>query len=234
VPCREPRCIRGRNAFEKEDRIHRSRQDTIHDLGHGLFENVDRVTLCYKEQGVSMSRTLIVAAVLANLAMSASAQTHQPPKTDAEKIANAMSAGPASVSHGATIITMDGDKMRTLRQGTNGFTCMPDDPGSPGNDPMCLDKIGMAWLQAWMDHKDAPKGQVGLVYMLQGGSDASNDDPFATKPAAGQKWVTTGPHVMMVGMAGSLGDITRSPANPKQPFIMWGGSSYEHIMMPVR
>jgi hypothetical protein len=43
---------------------------------------------------------------------------------------------------------------------------MPDDPGSPGNDLMCLDPNAMEWLQAWMDHKDAPKGKVGMVYML--------------------------------------------------------------------
>ena len=114
------------------------------------------------------------------------------------------------------------------------FTCVPDDPGSPGNDPMCLDHNAMLWLQAWMDHKDAPKGKMGLVYMLQGGSDASNDDPFATTPPPGKKWVTTGPHVMVVGMAGTLDDIPRSPDDPRKPFIMWGGTSYEHIMMPVK
>ena len=27
---------------------------------------------------------------------------------------------------------------------------------------------------------------VGLAYMLQGGSDASNTDPFATEPAEGE------------------------------------------------
>jgi hypothetical protein len=68
---------------------------------------------------------------------------------------------------------------------------------------------------ALSDHKDAPKGKMGLVYMLQGGSDASNDDPFATAPKPGEKWVTTGPHVMMVGMAGLLGDLTKSPAEPR-------------------
>ena len=99
---------------------------------------------------------------------------------------------------------------------------------------MCLDRNAMLWLQAWMDHKDAPKGKMGLVYMLQGGSDASNDDPFATTPPPGKKWVTTGPHVMVVGMAGTLDDVPRSPDDPKRPFIMWGGTSYEHIMMPVK
>lgn len=156
------------------------------------------------------------------------------PKTDAELIMNAMSAGPPAVSRDATVIVMDGDKMRTLRQGKGRFTCVPDDPESPGNDPMCLDSNAMQWLQAWMHHKEAPKGKMGLVYMLQGGSDASNDDPFATSPPAGKKWVSTGPHIMVVGMAGMLDDIPTTPDAPNKPFIMWGGSSYEHIMMPVK
>ena len=185
---------------------------------------------------LSLVAALPVALFLAGT-LSAQAQTaggRRLPKTDAELIANAMSAAPPAISRDATIIAMDGEKMRTLRQGKGDFTCMADDPSSPGNDPMCLDKNAMEWLQAWMDHKDAPKGKLGLVYMLQGGSDASNDDPFATAPPAGKKWVTTGPHVMVVGMAGMLGNIPKSPDAPKLPFIMWGGTSYEHIMMPVK
>src|ERR1700677_2803948 len=103
------------------------------------------------------------------LATAANAQG-QRPKTDAEHIANAMSAGPSAISHDATIMAMDGDKMRTIRQGKNDFTCVSDDPSSPGNDPMCLDKNAMEWLMALSEHKDAPKGKMGLVYMLQGGS----------------------------------------------------------------
>src|SRR6185437_11332403 len=139
---------------------------------------------------------LLALPVLATLATTSIAEPSHKPKSDAELIANAMSAAPAEISRDATIIAMDGDKVRTLRQGKNEYTCVPDDPGSPGNDPMCLDRNAMLWLQAWMDHKDAPKGKMGLVYMLQGGSDASNDDPFATTPPAGKRWVTTGPHVM--------------------------------------
>lgn len=182
-----------------------------------------------------MRSILFLSAAVLTLSSPAGAQSaHHPPKTDAEMVANAMSAAPSAISGQATIIAMDGDKVRTLRKGTNDYTCTPDDPGSPGNDPMCLDRNAMGWLQAWMEHKDAPKGKMGLVYMLQGGSDASNGDPFATKPAAGQKWVTTGPHVMVVGMAGMLGDVPRSADNPAKPFVMWGGSSYEHVMMPVK
>ena len=173
------------------------------------------------------SSTLLVVVTAAN------AQVRKP-KTDAEHIANAMSAGPSATARDATIMAMDGDKMRVVRQGKNEFTCMSDDPSSPGNDPMCLDKNAMDWLMALSDHKDAPRGRMGLVYMLQGGSDASNYDPFATAPKPGEKWVTTGPHVMVVGMAGMLEDLPKSPDNPRKPFIMWSGTSYEHIMMPVK
>ena len=38
--------------------------------------------------------------------------------------------------------------MRTVREGKNAFTCMPDNSNSPGNDPMCLDKNAMAWAIA--------------------------------------------------------------------------------------
>jgi hypothetical protein len=177
------------------------------------------------------SRTSAIVAIAAWVAFAAAANAaettrHHPP--------NAMTAGPPAISREATIVAMDGDKMRTLRNGSNEFTCVPDDPGSPGNDPMCLDLNAMAWLHAWMEHREAPKGKPGLVYMLQGGSDASNDDPFATAPPSGAHWITTGPHIMVVGIAGQLGDLSHSAASTAKPFIMWGGTSYEHIMIPAR
>jgi hypothetical protein len=181
---------------------------------------------------VAVPAALCLAGSLGALAQTAG--DHNGPKTDAELIANAMSAAPSPISRDATIVAMEGDKMRTVRQGKGEFTCVPDDPSSPGNDPMCLDRNGMEWLNAWMEHKEAPKGKLGLVYMLQGGSDASNDDPFATTPPPGKKWVATGPHVMVVGMAGMLGNVPRTADVPTMPFVMWGGSSYEHIMMPVK
>jgi len=72
--------------------------------------------------------------------------THRVPVTDAELIANAMSAAPAAVAKEATIMVVDENgQMRVLRQGTGPFTCVPDNPESPGNDPMCVDKAGLEW-----------------------------------------------------------------------------------------
>ena len=46
--------------------------------------------------------------------------------------------------------------MTTLRKGTNGWTCMPDAPDTPGPDPMCFDANAGKWADAWVDHKPPP------------------------------------------------------------------------------
>jgi len=119
--------------------------------------------------------------------------------SDAQLIASAMHAAPAAVDKGATIATMDDKGMHTLRKGTNGFTCMPDNPATPGPDPMCADKNAMEWIDAWVAHKAPPSGKVGFMYMLAGGTDGSNTDPYAAKPEANNHWIKTGPHIMIVG-----------------------------------
>ena len=93
-------------------------------------------------------------------------------------------AAPAKVAADATIVAMEKDGMRTVRAGTNGFTCMADNPATPGPDPMCMDAAAMDWANAWMGHKDPSAGKIGFMYMLAGGTDASNTDPYADKPTA--------------------------------------------------
>ena len=156
---------------------------------------------------------------------------------DAELIASAMKAAPAKVAKDATIVAMEsGGTMRTLRKGTNGFTCMPDNPATPGPDPMCMDANAMQWANAWMGHKNPPTGKVGFMYMLAGGTDASNTDPYATEPTAANHWVKTGPHVMVVGADASFYDSYPKSPDPDttQPYVMWAGTPYQHLMAPVK
>ena len=156
---------------------------------------------------------------------------------DAELIASAMKAAPAKVAKDATIVVMEASgNMRTLRKGSNGFTCMPDNPATPGPDPMCMDANAMQWASAWMGHKDPQPGKVGFMYMLAGGTDASNTDPYATQPSATNHWVKTGPHVMIVGADASFYDSYPKSPDPDttQPYVMWAGTAYQHLMAPVR
>ncbi len=157
-----------------------------------------------------------------------------PPTTDEGMIASAVSAAPEAVSKDATVIAFD-DKMqmRTLRQGTNGWTCVGDGP-SPGVDPMCVDKNGVEWMMAWMHKTNPPADKMGFGYMLMGGSDASNTDPFATAPAAGQPWVDTGPHVMVLNIGTRYEGYPTTPDNPKAPYVMFPNTPYAHLMLPVK
>ncbi len=160
----------------------------------------------------------------------------KPAKSDADLIKSALRAAPAKVAKYATVVAMEADgKMRTLRKGTNGFTCIPDSPTTPGPDAMCMDSNSMDWAGAWMGHKP-PAAKVGLMYMLAGGTDASNTDPYAEKPAADNHWVKTGPHVMIVGADKQFYDTYPKAADPDTavPYVMWAGTPYQHLMVPVK
>jgi hypothetical protein len=167
------------------------------------------------------------------------AQQHNMPSgkmTDEQIIKSAMSAAPETIGKDATIIDVGSDgKVRVVRKGTNQFTCMADNPNTPGPDPMCADRNAMEWVEAWLNKKEPPKNKVGFMYMLAGGTDASNTDPYAQKPEANNNWVETGPHVMIVGAKGLLDAYPRSPRpDTSVPYVMWPDTPYEHLMIPVR
>lgn len=164
-------------------------------------------------------------------------QKMTPSAADKRLIRSAMRAAPAKVAARATIVTIQPDgSMRTIRAGYNGFTCMPDNPGTPGPDPMCMDRAAMEWVDAWNSHQTPASGKLGFVYMLSGGTDASNTDPFATKPDAGNHWIKTGPHVMLVGADPGFYDMYPKNADPdtSAPYVMWPGTPYQHLMIPIK
>src|ERR671915_102353 len=130
-----------------------------------------------------MSRSVLSILILSSIAAVISGTPSAQAASDEEVIKSAMSAAPEAVSKDATIVDMGQDgKMRTVREGTNGWWCMPDSPATPGPDPMCGDANSMEWAMAWIEKREPPTGKVGFMYMLAGGTDASNTDPHATAP----------------------------------------------------
>jgi hypothetical protein len=114
---------------------------------------------------------------------------------------------------------------------------MADNPATPGPDPMCMDANAMEWVNAWVGHKAPPADKIGFMYMLAGGTDASNTDPFATAPQAGNHWIETGAHVMIVGapVASMTSGYPKSPdPDTTKPYVMWAGTPYEHLMIPIK
>ena len=178
-----------------------------------------------------MFRYTIFGSAIALALTAAPAYAQQMGATsDSDYIAKIMTGAPATVVKGATIVEMQpGGTMRTVQTGSNGFTCMMLDPATP----MCADQNAMAWAHAYMTHT-APPSSVGFIYMLAGDGGTSNTDPYAKGPTPGNYWVKTGPHVMIVGPAtSSMGYPATANADPTKPFVMWPGTPYAHLMIPV-
>jgi hypothetical protein len=152
------------------------------------------------------------------------------------KIESAMSAAPMAVAMDATILDYPSDMTKPfieLRKGTNEWTCFPDWLATPGNDPECLDEMWMKWNDAFVAGTKPEITAPGVAYMLAGGSDASNTDPLAMEPSAGEEWLTTPAHIMLL-LPGKLDTTLYSTDfHSGGPWIMWAGTPYEHIMVPV-
>ena len=180
-----------------------------------------------------MSRITLLPASLLALALG---MQYVAADETADLIKSAESAGPPALAAGAAIYGMDaGGQMQTLREGTNGYWCMPDDATTPSADPMCGDANSMEWAMAWINKTEPPKGKVGLIFMLSGGSDASNTDPYATVETNGNNWVTTGPHVMIMNATDLMaGYPTSADPDTTMPYVMWADTPYAHLMVPIK
>ncbi len=141
-----------------------------------------------------------------------------------KKIQSALSAGPVIISEGARVMDWPGSvapkepgiELVELRPGTNGWTCIPDDIETPGNDPMCLNDIYLLTLQARYDQIDPPSEGIGIGYMLQEGIPAGSP-----------------PH-MMVYVPGSIDGYAAFSTEPGPlPWVMFPDTPYTHLMVTM-
>jgi len=152
-------------------------------------------------------------------------------KADDAKIKSALSAGPDSLTKNATIQDWDGT---VLREGSNGWTCLPDIPDNGGTDPWCVDKTWLDFLNALGEKKAPPTAGLGIGYMLAGDAPVSNIDPAAKEKTDDNQWVMDlGAHLMVaVPDTAMLGNYNTDP-NGGGPWIMWPDTPYVHLMVPI-
>lgn len=148
-----------------------------------------------------------------------------------DQVASAESAGPSSVSADATIMDWE---MNVVREGTNGWVCLPDNANTEGADPWCINEPWMDFLGAYVNKTEPSYSTVGIAYMLVGDSPVSNVDPYATEKTDDNQWVEgLGAHLMVIVPDHSmLEGISTDPWNGG-PWIMWPDTPYAHIMIPV-
>ena len=180
-------------------------------------------------------RTIIcsVAALLIGVGM-AYAQHQYPtaevPTSEPAYLAKVKTAAPEPIVGKATIIMMQEGKPRELQAGSNGFTCLI----SPDGTPLCADQNAMEWMKAIRERADPPD-KIGFIYMLAGDTGTTNHHPHQRETR--MHWVQTGPHVMVVGprVSEMVGySRTLDVADSNQPYAMYPGTPYEHLMLPTK
>lgn len=181
-------------------------------------------------RNISASRTLLGAAGVLALGMWAA---HAEPTTE-EIIAQALSAAPPQLADETTVL---GPKGEVLKEGSGSFTCMltPDVP--TGAAPMCADATWMPWADAWVKRKPYDgASRLGIAYMLAGDTPeggASNTDPYAPSPTAGNDWVVEGPHIMLIVPDEAMLEGLPTTPDTGGPYVMWSGTPFAHVMVPV-
>jgi hypothetical protein len=165
------------------------------------------------------------------LALPAAASAQNEGAANAELIRNALSAAPESVAEHATVANFDGT---VLREGNNGWVCMPDLPEIANNSPMCLDANWRELIDAMQNKREPKYTGTAISYMLQSDMPVSNTDPYATAGTPDNQWIQAGvPHIMVaISDTAMLEGLSTDPDNGG-PWVMWKGTPYAHIMIPT-
>ncbi len=175
-----------------------------------------------------MSRINLLLAGLLLIASLPEALYAQDASPDAKAmIKDALSATTAEMAKGATVVDWENN---VLKEGDNGWTCFPTPP-EIDTGPMCVVEPWLAWADGWMNKKEVNITRLGISYMLAGDSGASNSDPYATEET--DDWVVVGAHLMIIVPDASM--LEGIPTDPENggPWVMWKGTPYAHVMVPV-
>ena len=153
------------------------------------------------------------------------------PVTDAEKIADALHAGPAFITKDATLLdwpAAPGGEYRVLRKGSNEWSCLPSIPGFPHDEPGCFDPVFLRWIQDSLAGHTPHIDRIGISYMYLGAWKSAKDG------SSGHEF-HVGPHLMIVSPnQGEFRGFNRDPSNG-MPYVTHLPNRTElYLVMPVR
>jgi hypothetical protein len=153
------------------------------------------------------------------------------PATDAEKIADALRAGPAFITKDATLLdwpATPGGEYRVLRKGSNEWTCLPGIPGYPHDEPGCFDPVFLRWMQDSLFGRTPRIDRIGISYMYVGAWKAAKDG------SSGHEF-HVGPHLMVVGPHQDEFQGFNRDATNGMPYVTHLPNRTElFLVMPVR
>lgn len=180
---------------------------------------------------------ILALAALSVAAYVAAAEAPRVLGSDEDKIADAGRAAPSELVAGATFLDWPeelGGEFRVLREGTNGWICLPDLPGDSNYSPECFDDEWFAFLKAYLEGRPPSTERLGLSYMLNAKWAVSNTDRTAREATADNQWHEGGSHLMLVVPDPAMLEWFPTEPTPKGgAYVMFAGTPYAHLMIPV-
>ena len=153
-------------------------------------------------------------------------------------------AAPSYIAKDATVLN---EKMEMLREGTNGWTCLPVNPRGMSNPengwkdaheamPLCGDAEVFKWISAYLSDEVPDMDYDGYAWMLHGdmGEDNSTPKVISKDDAKEGHWIESGPHLMRMPKDPSSLDGMTTDFNSGAPYVMFSGTPYAHVMYPVQ
>jgi hypothetical protein len=176
---------------------------------------------------------IIAFSILLTAVTYAQMPTSRPVKSDAEKIASAMRAGPKFVTQNATVLdwpSSPGGEFRVLRAGANGWTCLPGRPGAAHDEPGCFDQAFLEFMKDSMAGRTPNVQSAGISYMY-GGFWVPNKSHTM---GSGNEF-HVGPHVMIIGLDQKIMQTLNHDGSNGEPYVNHlPGRSELYLVIPIR
>ncbi len=154
-------------------------------------------------------------------------------KSDAEKIASAMQAGPKFVTQNATALdwpTSPGGEFRVLRAGTNRWTCFPGLPGAAHDEPGCFDQVFLQFMKDSIAGRTPNVRSVGISYMYGGFW-----VPNKSHAMGSGKEFHVGPHIMIIGPDQKMLETLNHDGSNGEPYVNHlPGHPELFLVIPIR
>ena len=179
-------------------------------------------------------KTIAFLVLITAVVTCAQTPASRKPKSDEEKIASAMQAGPKFVTQNATVLdwpTSPGGEYRVLRAGNNGWTCLPGLPAGAHDEPGCFDQIFLQFIKDSIAGRTPNVQSVGISYMY-GGFWVPNKS-YAM--GSGDEF-HVGPHIMIIGLDQKMLQTLNQDGSNGESYVnhLAGNHTELFLVIPVR
>ena len=175
----------------------------------------------------------LLTTVLLTVATAFAQSSDRLPVTDAEKIADALRAGPAFVTKDATLLdwpSTPGGEYRVLRKGSSQWTCLPGRPGSAHDEPGCFDPVFLQFIKDSIAGRTPNAESVGISYMYGGFW-----VPNKSHVMGSSNEFHVGPHIMIIGLDQKMLQTLNHDGSNGQSYVNHLGSRSElYLVIPIR